>query len=493
MALKLETQRLPGSRLEIRVQADTEEIDKAFESAFSYLSQEAQIPGFRPGKAPRPVLERRFEADTIRQLAWQRFLERSYLPALEDLTIRPVGQPQMPELDEVEDFQAGEPLEMTNTVVVHPEPQLPDYRSLKLLRPSTEVTEEEVDEHIELLRQAQATRQPVERDQVEAGDVVTAQVQVLDPESGEVLEKYQADFAASSESENELEQKLIGVQQGESVEYEHNLSEDQEDPKLAGKTVLIKATVEKLEEKILPELDDELAHTIDESLSTVAELREYIRERLQKQFTEAADRTTRSLAMALVERDTEIDLPEELVQSLTNSEINRYMGDLQAEGLSIEEAVEAVSDQESGLRQHAQSSAQQALKRHYIFAAIAEQERLEVTEEDLSQALSDYAQEHGLAEATLQQMVVMQPETEEQFRAQALESKVKDLLVENAEIEEVPREGYPVRVRRLLEGEPKAGESVEELSEEVSEVRPAERPAEEDTSNPEAEAPEEGE
>lgn len=493
MALKLKTQRLPGSRLEICVDADAEEVEKAFDSAFSYLARETQIPGFRSGKAPRAVLERRFEADTIRQLAWQRFLERSYLPALEDLKIRPVGEPKMPEVDEVEGFEPGQTLVMTSTIAVHPEPQLPDYRALKLVRPCAEVTEEEVDEHLELLRRTQATHHRVERNTVETGDLVTAQVQVLDPESAEILEEYQADFRANPESENELEQKLVGAERGQPVEYEHTLSQEQEAPELSDKTVLIKATVEKIEEETLPELNDELAQAIDDSLSTVAELREYVRERLEKQFAETADQAVRGLAMAVVAKNTEIDLPEELVQNLATSEMNRYMDDLQAKGASIEEAVQAVTDQESGLMQHAQSSAQQTLKRHYIFEAIAEREGLEVSEEDLDRELLDYAQEHGLAEATLRQMATMQPETEEQFREQARRTKVMALLVENAEIEEVPREGYAVWARRLLEGEVESEAESKELAEEASEAGPGEVLAPEPVACPETKDPEESE
>jgi trigger factor len=451
MALKLETERLPGSKLEIRVQADAAEVEKAYDRVFSHLAEEARIPGFRPGHAPRAILERRFSEEDLRRLAWQEFLESSFAPELEKLEVEPLGEPDIPDLEENEGFQRGQDFSMTTTLMVHPEPDLPDYHALKLVRPSAEVTEEDVDEHLQRLRLAHAKREKVDREVVQAGDIVAACVHIHDAEGDKELEHYDAELKADPDSKNEVEKHLVGAKQGETVEYEMTLTEPQEDPALVGQKVKVSALVEEIREVILPELDADFAKAVEDSLDSVEALREYVKERLTEQFAAESDRAVRSLAMAVVDRGTRMELPEKLVRSMTSTEMSRYNERLQMEGLSSEAALEMLQDRETGLFDQAAMSAVEGLRLHYIFEAIAKAEDLEPGEEEINAALAEYAKEYGLEEGNLRQMVAMQPETEAEFHEQATRRMVIDKLLADAEIDEVSREGYPLMARRLLE------------------------------------------
>jgi trigger factor len=467
MSITVETKRLPGSRVEIQVAADEQEVEKAFDRAYNYLSREAKIPGFRPGKAPRQVLERRFDAETVREIAWHEFVERSYAPALEEQELKPLGQPEVPPLDDVEGFEPGSGATITSTMVVHPEPVLPDYDHLKLVQASAEVSEEDIDEQILELRRAQAKTEVVEREKIEQDDLVKAHVVVSDPEQEEPLEEYDADFRADGESENELEQRLVGANPEETLEYDLELGEDQQDEALAGKTVQVKATIEEVKEETLPELDDAFAADVDEELTSVEELREWLRERLSEQFAAESERALRSLALAVVDRGTELELPDELVRNMATSEVQQFMQQLQSEGLTADQAMNMIRDEDSGIMQRAAYNAVGALRTHYILEALAEVEEIEVEEADIQQAMEKYAQEHGMELESLQQMVMMQPEAEQQFEEQARRAKIIDMLLETAEVEEVGREGYPLRVRRLMEEleTPEPGVVVEEVEE----------------------------
>jgi trigger factor len=453
MPLKIETTPLPGSRLEIRVEADADEVEKSYDRLFSHLQAEARIPGFRPGKAPRALLERRFDAKALRGMAWQEFMEKSLAPEMEKLNIQPYGDaPEMPNLDEWDGFQRGAPLEFSLTWTIHPRPELPDYLHLKLVKPSAEVMEEDLDEQLQSLREAHAKQEPVDRTTVEDGDVVTAHVVIYKPGTeDEVLDETDAELGASVDAENALRNSLVGKTKGEEFETTVHLGDGTPQPEMAGQEAKAKVRVDAIAERVLPELDADFAKTVDESLDSVEGLREYVRERLSKQRAEAAERMVRSLAMGLVNAGTRMGLPTEMVNKAATGQMRRYAHDMISDGMTMEKVQEIVSDRETGVADAILNETISDLRTMYIEDALAREQDLEVEETDIDRALAEYAQEHGIEVPALRQMVEMQEETEEQFADRARRMKIMDMLVENAEIEEVPWEAFPLRSRRLVE------------------------------------------
>jgi len=144
--VKLDKEVMPGSRVKVTLTAEPEDIDKVFAKAYDQLRNEGRVPGFRPGKAPNAILKRHYNNELIQELAWSAFLEDIYAPALQDSDLNPIFPPQVPSLDEVNDFTEGQPIEVETVLTVHPEPDLPDYKALKLIKARTEVTDEEIDE-----------------------------------------------------------------------------------------------------------------------------------------------------------------------------------------------------------------------------------------------------------------------------------------------------------------------------------------------------------
>ena len=160
------------------------------------------------------------------------------------------------------------------------------------------------------------------------------------------------------------------------------------------------------------------------------------------------------VAVAVLAAATDLDLPEELVNSITASEVESYMRYLQQEGVSTEQALQAVGDDEGGVVSEAASRTEQGLRLHYIFQEIAAAEELEISEDDLPNAVSSYAQDNNLDEQMVREAMELHEEVEDQVRNYALRQKVIGLLVDNAEIEQVPWEGFAVRVRKYIEEYP---------------------------------------
>jgi trigger factor len=405
-----------------------------------------------PPRPPRALLERRFDAKTLRGMAWQEFLEKSFAPEMEKLNIQPYGDaPEMPSLDEWEGFQRGAPLELTLTWTIHPRPELPDYLHLKLVKPSAEVSEEDLDEQIEELRGAHAKQQPVDRTTVQDGDVVTAHVVIHRPDSEEVLDETDAELSAAQDSENPLRKDLVGKTRGEEFPTTVHLGEGTPEPELAGQEARATVRVDAIAERVLPELDADFAKTVDETLDSVEALREYVRERLTKQRAEGAERMVRGLAIGLVNAGTRMELPADMVNKAATGQMRRYARDMISDGMPLEKVQEIVSDRETGVADAILNETVSDLRTMYIEEALARELDLEVEEADIERALAEYAQEHGIEVPALRQMVDMQAETEDQFADRARRLKIMDLLVEHAEIEEVPWDAWPLRSRRLVE------------------------------------------
>ncbi len=450
--MKLDTEALPGSKVKVVFTAEVDDMTKVFDKTYDRIRQQGRIPGFRPGKAPNTIIKRHYSEELIRELAWSAFLEDMYLPALQDSDLRLVFHPEIPQLEDAADFAEGQPLQIETVVTVHPQPNLPAYKSLRLIKARPEVTDEEVEEQLQQLRESYADELEVDRDAVAEGDVARVSMKVLGPDA-EVIEESASEFIAKRESEQPVARKLTGHVIGQVVTDETTISEDFNDERLAGQKVTIEATIESLKERKLPELDDDFARNVDEQLDSIAALRARIREQREATKRRAAARGLRNTAVMLVMQATAVDLPEELVQNVTASQVDSYMQYLQGRGLSAADSVQAIHTEQDTV----QSQVVDGLKLHYIFDAIAENEDIDITDEDVQAAIPQYAEDNSLDEQMVREAAEAHEETESHLRNFVLHNRVVQVLMDNAEIEEVPWEAYPLRARRHAE------EYVEEL------------------------------
>ncbi len=444
--MKLDKEVMPRSRVKVTLTAEGEDVDKVFAKAYEQLRSEGKVPGFRRGKAPKAILKRHYSDDIIRELAWTAFLEDLYAPALEDSDLNPIFRPEVPSLDEVENFAEGQEVSVETVLTVHPEPKLPDYKTLKLIKARTEVTDEEIDEQLEQLRESYADEIEVDRESVAEGDLVRVAMKVIAPD-GEAIQETESEFIANRDSDQPVARKLSGHIIGQVVTDETPISEDFDDEKLAGQTVTIEATIKSLKERKLPELDDDFAAKVDEELASLEELRDRIADQLANSKRRAADRNLRNMATTLVMRASEMDLPQELIDNVTASQVQSYMQYLQGQGLSAEESVQAMRDDQDTVS----SQVVDGLKLHYVFQAIADQEEIEITDEDLEAAIPGYAAENDIDEQMVREATEVHEEMENRLRNFATQEHIIQILLENAEIEKVPWEAYSLRAKRHMD------------------------------------------
>ncbi len=482
--MKLDKEVMPGSRVKVTLTAEGQDVEKVFAKAYEQLRSEGKVPGFRPGKAPNAILKRHYSDELIQELAWSAFLDDIYAPALEDSDLKPIFPPQVPSLEEVENFAEGQPVEVETVLTVHPEPDLPDYKALELIKARTEVTDEEIDEQLEQLRESYADEIEVDRESVAEGDLVRVAMKIVGPD-GEIVEETESEFIANRDSKQPVARKLSGHMIGQVVTDETPIAEDFDDENLAGQTITIEATIKGLKERKLPELDDDFAADVDEELHSLEELRERVADQIATSKRRVAERNLRNMAITVVMQASEIDLPQELIDNVAASQVQSYMQYLQGQGLSAEESVQAMRDDQDTVS----NQVIDGLKLHYVFQAIADQEEIEITDEDLEAAIPGYAAENDIDEQMVREAAEVHEEMENRLRNFATQERIIQILLENAEIEEVPWEAYPLRAKRHMD------QYVEELrrpdkpeqkaeEEEMQQVNEADLPMETETEQP---------
>jgi trigger factor len=458
--MKAVVEPLEGNKVKLSIEVDEQEFEKDIDAAFRKIAREVRIPGFRPGKAPRRILEARLGKETGRTEALRDALPAYYSKAVREHEVDVVAAPEL-------DIKAGEesgPVAFDAVVEIRPELTLPGYGGLRAVIPSPIASEDDINGQIDRLRGNFGELAEVDRP-AQSGDFVT--INLSGTRDGEPIAQLDLeDFSYEVGSDSllpGLDDTLTGVKVGDIVEFESDLGEDS--------PAQIKALVKEIKEKKLPELTDDWAAEASE-FETVDELRADIAKRMAMVRKVQATIALRNATVeALVELVTE-DPP----QSLVDAEVERGLHDLQhrleAQGATIQDYLEAtgqpVEDFVNGLRQQAMPS----VKADLALRAVAKAEGIEPTDEDVDAEIERLASAYRMKPADLRRNL----ERADQMlavRSDWRKSKALDWLLEHVEI--VDEEGQPVD-RALLE--PDAAEVNED---EASEAGDAAESAESDS------------
>jgi trigger factor len=466
---------LEGNKVKVSVEVDEAEFDKAIDRAFRKIAAEVRIPGFRPGKAPRRVLEARFGAEVGRSQALQDAVPDYYMEAVREHEVDVIAPPEL----QITDGEEKGPVAFEAVVETRPVVQVPGYGGLRATIPSPVASDEEIDEQIERLRVQFAELELVERPAAD-GDVVT--IDIEGSRDGEPIAQLTAqDYVyevGSGAIFDEVDEHLRGATAGDSLEFSVELpapapaDEDEEEP--PEPTVLdFTVEVKDVKERVLPELDDEFASDASE-FETVAELRADLFERMSKVKRLQAQMQLREATSEALAALVEEDIPDALVDREVSQRLNDLAQRLQAQGQTLDEWVARQGRPADDIVAELRETATQAVRVDLALRAVADAEGIECTDEDLEK---EYAQ---IAE----QMQIRAREVRKQFeRAQqvpAVRSDVRkrkafDWLLERVEI--VDEDGHIIdRDALVLEADEVGGVSASatdlDVDNDVHEVAP---------------------
>jgi trigger factor len=321
--LQVSTEDLPGSQVGINVEVPQAEVDRAFDRVLQRLQQRVKIEGFRPGKAPRELVEARVGGQALREEAIELLVPEVVSQVLEEKSIEAIDRPRV----DIQEFERGRPAKFTAKVSLYPEVKLADLDALQVEAPKAEVTEEMVDRRLEELRDQLAEVTPVDRP-AQVGDIVVADIDVIVDGKEVPSEQRRAIEVEVKEGVliPELFGQVPGKAAGEVVEADITLPEDHVDEELRSKPAHIRFTVQGVKEKKLPPLDDEVAKQLTEGKQeTLAGLRDAVRSDLVETAERISQLGFEQAVVNEVVKNSEVEIP----QSMVDHEVAHQLEDLE--------------------------------------------------------------------------------------------------------------------------------------------------------------------
>jgi trigger factor len=378
---------------EIELEIPAENVQKAEEKVARDIARVAQVPGFRPGKAPVPLIRRRF-ADDIRGEVMQSLVPEYLEKALDEKKLIPVTRP---EVDNVE-FKEGEPLKFRATFEVLPEFELGDYKNVTVEVEAVEVGDAQVDKAIDEIRDSLATFVPVEGRAAQNGEYALIKLIGTPVGGGEPV---QADgilcHIGAEETLEAFTENLRGASTGETKRFRSEYPKDYPDPKLAGKTYDYTIDIQGLKEKKLPETNDEFAKDVASQspqfsgVTNLAELRARIRADLDAAKDQQQAAQAREKILAILVQRHDFPVPQALVESQMDIRLERVVRSLVAQGVDPR----AVNVDWVSLRKRQQDRALSDVKAELLLDRIATAENIDATDEDVEKEIARLAERSG--------------------------------------------------------------------------------------------------
>ena len=371
------------------------EIQKGLTTAFNKVKGNLNVPGFRKGKVSRQVFNRMYGEEALYEDALNAVLPEAYEAAVKEAGIDPVSQPKI----DVDSMEKGQDWVIKAEVTVKPEVKLGDYKELTVEKQDREVTEEDVDARIKREQEAQAELVIKEDEAAENGDTVVIDFEgFLGEETfeGGKGENYSLELGSNSFIPG-FEDQLVGVKAGESKEVNVTFPEDYQAEDLAGKDAVFKVTVHEVKAKELPELDDEFAKDVDDSVETLAELKEKYRKELTETKEKAAEDAKDEAAIHQAVENAEIvELPHSMVHDEVHRSMDEFLNNMQRQGISPEMYYQLTGSTEADLHQQFEGEAETRVKTNLVIEAIAKAEGLEATEEDIEKEIQELSEAYNM-------------------------------------------------------------------------------------------------
>jgi len=494
--MRTSVEKAGDNKVLLRIEIDRGVFDRATTRAFRKLAKDMTLPGFRKGKVPRALFEARYGKDVIHQQAVKDIIPDLYSQAVKAEGLKPI---------ETADFDPPEigadRVAFTFHVDVEPEVKLGQYKGLEVEKPIRQITDDDVEKELKVLRERHAELVGVDRKTVQKGDFIIIDFQGYkdgEPFPGGAAEGYQLEVGAHTLLPA-FEDQLIGIKAGEETEIRVDLPQDdekvetekqqgdsddpqtenatgddktagddagdvQEQPASGGGELLFRVIVHEIKVKEYPELDDEFARDIGE-YETIDELRQAIREQQEFMAAQNSERVVRDTVVKMAADNASVGIPEVLIQRQIERQEQGMEFRLQAQGLDMDGYLKASGMSKEDLEERMRPDAEMQVKIRLTLDAIARAEGIEASDEEIDKRV-DQSVKHS-----------RDPESRKQYDSEPVRQliaedltreKVVDFLVENAELRQIDWEEYLKRQQDLNKNNEAAGSEEEKQEKDVS-------------------------
>lgn len=404
--MKVTVEKQESNKIHLQVEIEGEGIAQEYRNALKMYARDLKVKGFRPGKVPQHLVEKYVDADRLKQELFQNAMSSSYQEALNEQKIEAIAEPQI----EPVQVEIGQPFVYKAIVEVRPEVKLGAYKDLKVTTPpQDEVTDEKINEQLAHLQREHAVLIPVDDRAAQMGDLATLRIEGnIEGEAIDLGESKEMTFELKDDSfVKGFSDHIVGMSTDEKKEFTLTFPDDYYVEDLREKPITFNVHLQEIKEVELAELDDDLASTVDSELETLDQLKARIQEELADDFEEQFEVQKQQNVLDKVVAGAEVEIPE----SMMNRELFAMWQ--MSEGAQLSNAkVNEKTLQASWIhwmqREDMKETAAQRIKTTLVLGAIAREEDLQLTDEEVNEEIKELAETHGVDEAQVRAQLQQQ-------------------------------------------------------------------------------------
>lgn len=430
--------KLEDNKVRLDVEVSGEAVKEGVEAKVDELKQQVRVPGFRPGKAPRRVIESQVGKDYLYMEALQERLPRWYSQAVFETDIRPIDQPEI-DFEESPDEEKG--FKFSATVEVRPEATLGEYKGLEVPKREAEVAEEQVEEQIEEMRGQFATLAAVEGRPAQEGDFVILDFKGELMSGGELPGGEAEDHmleVGKGELLEDFEQNIVGMNAEERKQFAVTFPMDYGEESLRGQSVLFRVHVKEIKEREVPPLDDDFAKEASE-FDSLKEFRAGVREQLEQSLQQQIEGEFRGRVLDEVAKNAEAPVPEPMIEEKAGEMLQSFERSIRQQGLDPQQYYQIAGVDPEEMKQRVRPDAEDTVKKELVLDAVARAEGLEADEETVLHEIGHLAEDSGQSPEQVAQMMRANG-TYSMLEEEVVRQKALELIAENAVPVEMPAE-----------------------------------------------------
>ena len=433
MSLKFEKQ--DGNMATLTIERPAQELDKAIEKAYHKIKNQVSLPGFRKGKVPQYLIEKTYGVEVFFEDAANFIINDSYKEEVDDCVLEVVSQPDI----EVVQIEKGKPFIYTAIVAIKPEVTLGQYKGLEYYRVDASVSDDEVDKEIQNAREMNSRRVPVEDRPAQNGDIVNIDYEGFVDDTafeGGKAQGHQLTLGSGTFIPG-FEEQIEGHNIDDEFDVVVTFPEEYHAENLKGKEAVFKCRLNDIKVKELPEADDEFASEVSD-FDTLEEYKADIRKNLEESKTEEAKRAAKNQLVDEAAANAQMIIPGPMTEMEAYQVAENFQMRMQSQGISMEQYFQITGLTPEKFIEDSKPAAERNIRQRLTLEAIAQEEGLEVTDEDLENEIHKMAQAYQMDYEQLNKMIT--DEERESMKKDVLLNKAADLLYENGVEVERPAE-----------------------------------------------------
>ncbi len=425
--MSVQVEKLEKNMAKLVIEVPAEEFEKALDEAYKKSRNKIAMPGFRKGKAPRKMIEKMYGASVFYEDAANIIIPDAYENAAKESGLEIVSQPEI----EVEQIEKGTPFIFAATVAVKPEITLGDYKGIEIEKKTAEVTDEEVDAEISRVRENNSRMITVDDRATQEGDTVIIDFDgYVDGEQfeGGKAEDYSLVLGSHTFIDN-FEEQLVGKNPGDSVEVHVTFPDMYQAEELRGKEAVFYVEINDIKVKELPEIDDEFAQDVSD-FDTLEEYKEDLKKKLLENKEAALEREKEEEVIGAIIENSQMEIPDPMVDAQTRQMTQEFAQRLQAQGLSMEQYMQLTGLTPQKMIDELKPQALKRIQSRLVLEAVAAAENIEVSYEEYDKEIDKMAEAYNMEKDKLTGLV--SDNEKEQIRMDIAVQKAVELVVASA-------------------------------------------------------------